>query len=458
VQETAPILAAGDQPRANAGLPTPRRRAVYGVLAGALLFTAAALYPRVTGIDVHAGWTGWPPLAAAWRPRLGPGTLPALAVAAAVIVAGQRVASRLSWRALVVVTWTTAWMWTVSLALVDGRTGIAQVFARPGEYVSDAVAVSSIPQMLSEFVSRIPSDNPDHWGIHASGHPAGAMLFFVVLARLGVTDPFAVGMVAITIGTTAAVAALIAVRPLAGEDWARRAALFWAAAPAAVWVGVSADAIYTAFASWGLALLALAATRAQRRIPYAIGAGLLLGYSVYLSYGLGLLAILAVAVLLAARTAAPLPWAVGGALCVVGAFTAAGFAWWEAYPVLVARYYDGVANIRPFSYWVWGNLAAVTAAGGLAVWAGLPGAGAALRRRAAPGAHAVALLGSAAVLSMVVATATGMSKAEVERIWLPFTWWALCLPALLAAQQRRWLVGGQVVTGLLIAHLLAPGW
>jgi len=62
------------------------------------------------------------------------------------------------------------------------------------------------------------------------------------------------------------------------------------------------------------------------------------------------------------------------------------------------------------------------------------------------------------VLAMIAATASGMSKAEVERIWLPFTWWALCLPALLPASQRRWLIGVQVLTGLLIAHLLAPGW
>jgi len=374
------------------------------------------------------------------------------------MVAGQRLAERLSWRALLLATWASAWVWTVSLALVDGRTGIAQVFARPGEYVYDAVRVSSVPQMLSEFASRIMTDEPDKLGTHASGHPAGALLMFVGLDRIGISDSLAVGMVAITVGTTATLAALIAVRALAGEDWARRAAPFWAAAPAAIWVGVSADAIYTAVASWGLAMLALAATRPARRVPYAIAAGLLLGYCVYLSYGLVLLAFLAVAVLVAARTARPLPWAVGGALCVVGAFTAAGFVWWEAYPILVERYYDGVAAIRPYSYWVWGNLAAATAAAGLAVWAGLPPAVAALRRRVAPGAAAVALLGLAAVLSMIAATATGMSKAEVERIWLPFTWWALCLPALLPASQRRWLIGVQVLTGLLIAHLLAPGW
>jgi len=468
VQRTVPTRTASDASSPAEELATPHRPLLIAVAAGALLFAAAALYPRLSGTDVHAGWVGWPPLAAAWEPRVGLGTLPALALAVTVVVAGQSLAARLPWRRLLLATWAATWLWTVSLALVDGRTGIDEVFARRGEYVYDAGRVSSIPLMLSEFVSRIPIAATDNWETHVAGHPAGALLVFVGLDRVGINDPLAVGLVALTAGTTATLAVLITVRALAGEGWARRAAPFWAAAPAAVWVGVSADAIYTAVASWGLAALALAATRPHRRIPYAVLAGLLLGLCVYLSYGLVLLAILALAVLIAAHTASPLPWAVGGALAVAAAFTAAGFAWWEAYPVLVERYYDGVANVRPFSYWVWGDLAAATAAGGLAVWAGLPAAVAALRARRArsaargpevdPGARAIALLGTAAVLSMLVATSTGMSKAEVERIWLPFTWWALCLPALLSRGQRRWVVALQVGTGLLIAHLLSPGW
>lgn len=450
--------------------PTASRGIWIAVLAGAALFAAAAVVPRLTGTDVHAGWTGWPPLAAAWRPRVGPGTLPALALAAAVVLAGPRVAARSSWPLLVLLSWLCTWAWTMSLALVDGRDGIAEVFSRPGEYVYDAMRVSSVSDMLSGFVSRIPIDATDNWNTHVAGHPAGALLTFVGLDRVGINDSFTVGMLVLTAGSTATIAALVAVRALAGEDWARRVAPFWAAAPAAVWMGVSADAFYTAVASWGLAALALAATQPQRRVPYALAAGLLLGYCVYLSYGLVLLGILAVAVLLAARSAGAMPWAVGGALSVVAAFTAAGFVWWEAYPLLVERYYDGIAADRPYWYWVWGNLGAGTAAAGLAVWAGLPAAAGVLRRelrrasggppRPAPaaGARAVALLGSAAVLTVIAATLSGMSKAEVERIWLPFGWWALVLPALLSSRHRRALLLVQVATGLLIAHLLQPGW
>ena len=59
------------------------------------------------------------------------------------------------------------------------------------------------------------------------------------------------------------------------------------------------------------------------------------------------------------------------ALGVVLAFAALGFAWWDAYPVLRERYYDGIAADRPYSYWWWGNLAALAVSAGPLVGAGL---------------------------------------------------------------------------------------
>ena len=89
-----------------------------------------------------------------------------------------------------------------------------------------------------------------------------------------------------------------------------------------------------------------------------------------------LLGILAVAVLIIARSWRPLPWALGAAAVVAALFTIGGFAWWEAYPVLRERYYDGIASDRPYSYWVWANIAAWTFTAGLAVWAAFPRHGA----------------------------------------------------------------------------------
>src|SRR5699024_9811146 len=153
---------------------------------------------------------------------------------------------------------------------------------------------------------------------------------------------------------------------------ARKAAPWLILAPTAIWMGVSGDAVYAAVAAWGLALLAIAATASnaspRRRAIAATASGILLCLCIYLSYGLVLIGILAVAVLVIARSWRPLMWAIGGALIVVAVFTAAGFAWWRAYPVLVERYNYGMASERAYWYWVWADVAAWTFSVGLAVW------------------------------------------------------------------------------------------
>jgi hypothetical protein len=68
----------------------------------------------------------------------------------------------------------------------------------------------------------------------------------------------------------------------------------------------------------------------------------------------------------------------------------------------------------------------------------------------------LALLISAALLALLVADLSGMSKAETERIWLPFAVWLLPSCALLP-HPRAWLTG-QVVLALLLNHLLSTGW
>ena len=69
-----------------------------------------------------------------------------------------------------------------------------------------------------------------------------------------------------------------------------------AVAPTAIWIAVSADGYFAGVAAWGITLLALAVTR-RRALPVlaAAGAGLLLGWGVFLNYGLVLMALPAVA-------------------------------------------------------------------------------------------------------------------------------------------------------------------
>lgn len=436
-------------PAANRRIALP---AISAAFVGAALFLAAALYPRLTGTEVRVHW---PPMHADWLPRIGWLSVLPIVVGFVIVFGGRRVSERLAWRPFLGVAFLASWAWTMSLALVDGSSGLSSVFERKREYLFDAVNVTSVHAALTGFIDRIPIDSPDNWQTHVAGHPPGALLFFVLLDRLGINDPFWVGFTVLTLGTTAVFGGAIAIKVLAGEQAARRVTLWWVLAPAAIWMGVSGDAFFTAVSVWGLALLTLAATARRRpaMIGFGIGSGILLGLCVYLSYGLVLLGIIAIAVLFLARDWRPLPWAVGGALFVAASFTAAGFAWWEAFPVLRERYNDGIATDRPYSYWVWANIAAWTLTVGLATWAAFPHAMQTLRRR-----EPRAVLAAAGLLCIVIATVSGMSKAEVERIWLPFTFWVLMLPAALPARWQRPMLASQVVTALLIQHLLLTRW
>ena len=51
-----------------------------------------------------------------------------------------------------------------------------------------------------------------------------------------------------------------------------------------------------------------------------------------------------------------------------------------------------------------------------------------------------------------------MSKSEVERIWLPFVPWLTLSLALLPDRWRRRGLGLQLLTALLLQHLLYTSW
>lgn len=442
------------------------RPAVVSVLVGLVLVVAAMVVPLLLDEDVRVHF---PPLHAWWGPRLDPLVLVAVAAGVLLWSALPRLCLELPWRVVVVLTTFAGWLWTCALGLSDGRYGFARVYGRTSEYPHDAQTVRDVPAMLREFVERIPSSAPDNWHTHVAGHPPGALLSFVLLDRLGVQDPFWIAMVVVTVGATSVAAVLLTLDLLGSRDLARRAAPWLALAPLVVWAGVSADWYFAAVAAWGLYLLARAATsRGPRAWAQGVAAGLLLGWCVYLSYGLVLLGVLALTVLwLATRTSRAggqvasaralgwraLPWALGGALVVTAAFSAFGFHWWEAYPVLRERYYDGIASERSYGYWVWANLAAWTFTAGVAVWAAFPATADAARRRVP-----LAVLAAGGLTTIALATLSGMSKAEVERIWLPFTIWVVAVPALLPDRWQRPLLASQVVLALLAQTLLVTRW
>lgn len=438
----------------------PHRAAWIGLAIALALIVAAMAIPAATGWQVWANH--FPPLHANWSPHVGPGTIPAIVIAVLAARFAGDVAARLSWRRLLIITFGTAVLWLASLALVDGPSGLGAILDSSYEYLQTARSITDVPALLHEYISRIPIDAPDNWPTHVAGHPPGAVLFFWVLVQLGLGSWPAAGTVVLLMAATTPVAVLITLRRLGAEVSARAAAPFIVLGPAAIWMAVSADGMFAAVAAWGLCLLAISAT--SRRwwaiAAWAIGAGLLLGYCVMMSYGLPLLGVLAVAVLIAARAWRPLPWAVGSAMGVVLAFAAGGFVWWQAYPVLVERYWDGIATRRPLGYWIWGNLAALAFSAGPLVGSAVAAVIASVRgMRTWTAQHRViALLAGSAAVAVLLADLSQMSKAEVERIWLPFVPWMLIATALLPERWRRFGLIAQLGFALLVQHLLFTGW
>ncbi|MFJ2758209.1 hypothetical protein ACIO3S_21605 [Nocardioides sp. NPDC087217] len=437
------------------------RAALVGLVVTLVLIVAAVVVPPLLDWQVwprvHPDDGTFPPLHGYPQVKVGIGTVPAVLLALASLRWADPMARRLPWRRLLLVAYAAGLVWLLALALVDGPEGISRVLGNPTEYLETARAVDDVPGLLREYVSRIPYDAPEgNWPVHIAGHPPGMVLFFVLLVHVGLGGDLAAGLVVVALAATLPPAVMTTVRVLGAEEAARAAAPYLVLSPSAVFLAVSADAVMAVAVAWGMCCLALACRAwAARGWPWAVLAGLLLGYVVMMSYGLPLTGVLALAVLWLGRGWWALPIAAASALAVVLAFAAGGFAWWEAYPVLVDRYWDGLANQRPGAYWTWGNLAALALSAGPLVGAGLGATWAARREQAD---RVVVVLVAAAVIMVALADASQMSRAEVERIWLPFMPWLTLGCALLPERWRRPGLALQLLTALLVQHLLYTSW
>jgi hypothetical protein len=441
------VVAAFVVPYLHLGVVTPLVRSMKP-----LIFSTPQTIQTLADTAPIFGW---------WNAHVGWGTGPAIVIGIAAVLWGPTVAQRLPWRALPWAAWAVACAWAFSLAMIDGwERGFAGRLTAQHEYLRQVPSITDIPETLRTFSSRIVDFQPNSWTTHISGHPPGALLTFVWLDRIGLSGGAWAGLLCLLVGSSAAAAIVVAVRALADESTARLAAPFVAVTPTAIWVAVSADGYFAGVVAWGIALLALA-TRGTARVPIlaGAGAGLLLGWAIFLNYGLGLVALLAVAVLIAAtdiRSAvrALLP-AVVVAVLVVVAFALAGFWWFDGYTLVQQRYWQGIAMNRPFQYWSWANLASVVCAIGLGSVAGIARAFdvAAIKRRS--GLNLVVL---AALLAIVCADLSMLSKAETERIWLPFTTWLVAACAFLPPRSHRWFLALNVVGALLLNHVILTNW
>lgn len=422
-----------------------RRADVVAASVAVALFAIAAIVGAVLGLAGHPVRAPAAPLFGHPLPHVGPGTPAALIVAALTVHYGPALADRLRWRHLLGVAYATALAWTASLALVDGwHRGLAGRLTTGHEYLSEVHRAT-----VRGFADRILDGQPDSWTTHVAGHPPGALLVFTGLDRIGLGGGGWAAVGCVVVGASAAISVPVAVKALAGEATARAAAPFVVLFPGAVWVGASADGLFMGVTAAGIALLAV-----SRGHVTAFGAGVVLGAGCLLSYGLVLMAPIAASVFVIGKRWVTLPAALLGAAAVPAAFAAAGFWWLDGYHLVVERYHQGIADDRPYAYWVWANVACVVAAVG-------PAAAASSRR--AFGDHVSAagrwlLLPLSAVVAILLADLSGLSKAEVERIWLPFTVWVTVATAVLPVHSRRGWLAVQAATALAVNHLVLTAW
>ncbi len=410
---------------------------------------------------------GFPPLLASWAPHLGPGSAAAVLVAVTVVVSGPRLAATMRRGPLLALTYAASLAWTFSLALVDGfERGFAARLTTLTEYLQDVprIAAAGVPTFLERFTSLVPNGQPGFWTTHVAGHPPLATLVFVWLDQLGLPGGVAASSLVVVVGSSAVVAVAVALHALGAGDAARRYLPFGVLVPGAVWVGVSADGMFAAVLAWGVALVALAGARDRdghhvAGALYGLGGGVVLCASLFLNYGFAVAMLLPLAALVLTRAWRPAIPALLGAIGVTAAFHAHGFWWFEGYQALLVRYAQPgeYGGLRPYSYWVWANLAGLVLVVGVAAVAGLR------RVVADPSPRnrtwmVLAALAGAALVAIALADLSGLSKSEVERIWLGFAVWLLPACALLPRDRvRAWLVA-QAVLALGVNHLLLTTW
>lgn len=410
-----------------------------------------------------------PPLHA--RLRTVPPTwrlLPAAVFGAAAVAALPSLAARLPWRALPPLAWAGSAAWAVALAVSDGWGALAAPLDAPTEYPAGLAQVRPDPlEWLRTFTDRLAG-----YTTHVRGHPPLPTLLLWALERAGLGGTGWAAAAVIAAGASAAAAITVTVRCLAGERAARAAVPFLVLAPLAVWIATAMDAFFLAVGAWGTALLALAARRAAGRAAGRAGAGgavlagaggLLLGCLPYLSYGLLPLFAVPLAVLLLTRPRAVVLAALAAGLAVApAAFTLLGFWWPDGVAATLDTYLVSRGSAqRSYAYFVVANLAVLELLTGPATARALPRAARALRGAArarvlSPQA-AVASLAAAALVGVLALDASGVTRGEVERIWVPFAAWAVAAAALHRPPARGWLAA-QAATALAVQALVLSPW
>jgi hypothetical protein len=385
-----------------------------------------------------------PSLVGPFDPRIGARIVPAILVGMVVSWFGPRAAARLPWRSLLVVALVASIVWMLGLAVSDGFGAITAPVARPTEYLATSQSITSPHAFLSGFTDRI-----DTYPVHVRGHPPGMVLLLWWLGSIGLGGAGWATAIIIAVSGSAACAVLLSAREVAGEHVARAAAPFLILVPAAVWMATSADALFMGMAAWGIALVVLATGRGGRAADtLSLAGGVVLGGALFLTYGVVPLLVVPCLVALARREMRVLLIAGAGVAAAVLVFIASGFWWLDGLLATRREYLQGIAGDRGYWFFLAANLGALSLAVGPATVAGLT--------RLRPGG--TRLLVGGALLAVALADLSGMSRGEVERIWLIFVPWLVVATSTLTRRSARAWLAMNAATGLALQTLLRSPW
>ena len=426
---------------------------------GAGIVATIAIGLAITATHPRVGFLGTPlpPFLMSWAPDVRWPALVAVAVAA-VLVAGAPLAVDRVRSAPVFAA--VAYLVTVALGLAvnasrRGPGGWSHVFKLDGSGSFEAnreylPALGLLRGGVAHFVQDFPQllrGLPTH----TKGNPPGPL---VAMHLLGLSTADRLTAACVLVGALCTPLAYVLGRelaapadPVAGERRARVAALLVAFSPSVVLFGVTS--VDYAFAAVGMAVstLMLAGPR-----PLRAAGCVLAGVAAFLSWVL--LAIPVWAVLCEARRGGVRRGArlAAGALAGIVGVTVILALVWGYDPIAVLRtvrgiYAKGAADQRPYLFWVFGSPSAFLA------MLGAPIAWLALRSlaRAEPAALALAVV-------IAVSTLAGFTKAETERIWLPFAPLACVAAAALPVRRVRLLLGVLVLQAIVVEVLFGTVW
>lgn len=411
-----------------------------------------AVWVALLAVAVAWGWAraeqlryvNVPPFFGSVRVVPAPGWLLPIAVGAVLVATLPPLSRHVPWRRLLLASWGAAGGWAVSLAASTGASGIIGPVQWRTEYVHDLPALNAgVVEFLRTFTRELPG-----YRTHTKGHPPGFLLVLHALERLGLPVVLAEAALVLAAGSSAVAAVAVTVRVVAGERAARRAVPFLVLAPMALWVATSVDAFFLGIAGWGAALLALATEAGgPRGHVLGLGSGLLLGFGLYLTYGMVPFGAVPLAVVAAQRRWWLLLPAGLGVGAVVAAFTAAGFWWFAGAAATQVEWAQSIGMERSYVYFLLANLGVLAFMVGPATAAGIG----ALRQ------PRVWWLVGAGLLVLLASDLAGVERGEVERIWLPFAIWLIPATAALDRRPRVWLAL-HAVLAILFQGLVHSPW